>query len=68
MDFITSSTPILYIWYCINHDHDFIVVSAERVVSNLSEYGNTSAASIPLALDGAVRNGSIKKGDVVSFF
>ena len=35
------------------------------MVSNLSEYGNTSAASIPLALDGAVRDGSIKKGDVV---
>lgn len=31
-----------------------------------AEYGNTSAASIPLALNQAVRNGSIKKGDVVS--
>lgn len=32
----------------------------------LAEYGNTSAGSIPLALDAAVRGGSIKKGDVVS--
>jgi 3-oxoacyl-[acyl-carrier-protein] synthase III len=31
-----------------------------------AEYGNTSAASIPLALNQAVRSGSIKKGDVVS--
>lgn len=38
---------------------------AERVVSNLAHYGNTSAASIPLALDEAVRGGSIKKGDKV---
>ena len=37
----------------------------ERVISNLAEYGNTSAASIPLALDEAVRSGSIKQGDVV---
>lgn len=39
---------------------------SERVVSNLSEYGNTSAASIPLALDEAVRAGNIKDGDVVA--
>lgn len=38
----------------------------ERVVSNLERYGNTSAASIPLALDEAVRGGSIKPGDVVA--
>ncbi len=39
---------------------------AERVVSNLPMYGNTSAASIPLALDEAVRRGDIKPGHVVS--
>ena len=31
----------------------------------MAEYGNTSAASIPLALDESVRAGTIKKGDVV---
>ncbi len=36
-----------------------------KVVSNLAEYGNTSAASIPLVLDEAVRAGTIKKGDTV---
>lgn len=35
----------------------------ERVVINLDKYGNTSAASIPIALDEAVRNERIKKGD-----
>ncbi len=39
---------------------------AERVVSNLAEYGNTSAASITLALDEAVRRGSIKQGEVLA--
>ena len=38
----------------------------ERVVSNLAKYGNTSAASIPLALDEAVRAGSIQPGHTVS--
>jgi 3-oxoacyl-[acyl-carrier-protein] synthase III len=38
-------------------------VAPERVISNLAEYGNTSAASIPLALDEAVRGGSIQPGD-----
>ncbi|KAK9834616.1 hypothetical protein WJX74_005801 [Apatococcus lobatus] len=41
-------------------------IPMDRVVSNLNEYGNTSAASIPLALDEAVRAGSIQKGDVIA--
>ena len=40
-------------------------IPRERVISNLAEYGNTSAASIPLALDEAVRAGSVKAGDTV---
>ena len=40
-------------------------VPPERVVSNLAEYGNTSAASIPLALDEAVRAHTITPGNVV---
>lgn len=42
-----------------------IGISSDRVVSNLAEYGNTSAASIPLAFDEAVRKGSIKSGDTI---
>jgi 3-oxoacyl-[acyl-carrier-protein] synthase-3 len=37
----------------------------ERVVLTVSEHANTSAASVPLALDGAVRDGRIKTGDIV---
>ena len=37
----------------------------EKVVVTVDEHGNTSAASIPLALDAAVRAGSIKRGDTV---
>jgi 3-oxoacyl-[acyl-carrier-protein] synthase III len=37
----------------------------EKVFVNLDRYGNTSAASIPLALDEARRGGRIKKGDLV---
>lgn len=38
-------------------------IPSEKVISNLAKYGNTSAASIPLALDEAVREGKIKLGD-----
>jgi 3-oxoacyl-[acyl-carrier-protein] synthase-3 len=37
----------------------------ERLVVTVDEHGNTSAASVPLALDFAVRNGSIRRGDTV---
>jgi len=45
---------------------DRLGVPQERVVSNVAEYGNTSAASIPLALDEAVRRGDIKPGQVLA--
>jgi 3-oxoacyl-[acyl-carrier-protein] synthase III len=35
----------------------------DKVIVTLEKHGNTSAASIPLALDTAVRDGRIKKGD-----
>ncbi len=37
----------------------------EKVVMTVGEHGNTSAASVPLALDTAVRDGRIKRGDLV---
>ncbi len=40
-------------------------IAAERVVMTVARHGNTSAASIPLALDEAVRAGSIKGGQRV---
>jgi 3-oxoacyl-[acyl-carrier-protein] synthase-3 len=42
-------------------------VPEERVVITLDKHGNTSAASIPLALDTAVRDGRIKRNDLVLF-
>lgn len=40
-------------------------IPLEKVAVNIQKYGNTSAASIPLALDEAVRSGKIKRGDLV---
>jgi 3-oxoacyl-[acyl-carrier-protein] synthase III len=37
----------------------------EKLVVTLDEHGNTSAASIPLAIDHAVRSGSVKRGDTM---
>lgn len=41
---------------------DRLKIPHEKVVSNLSTYGNTSAGSIPLALNEAVRDGRIQPG------
>lgn len=40
-------------------------IGLERFVLNIDKYGNTSSASIPIALDEAVRAGTIRKGDHV---
>ncbi|MCT7960686.1 ketoacyl-ACP synthase III [Laspinema sp. D1] len=41
-------------------------IPTHKVLGNLANYGNTSAASIPIALDEAVREGKIKPGDVIA--
>lgn len=41
-------------------------IPSHKVISNLARYGNTSAASIPLALDEAVRAHQIKPGDIIA--
>ena len=40
-------------------------ISMDRVVLTVQDHGNTSAASIPLALDHAVRAGQVKKGETL---
>lgn len=40
-------------------------LSMDKVVVTVDQHGNTSAASIPLALDHAVRAGQVKKGDTL---
>lgn len=40
-------------------------IPMDKVVINLHKYGNTSAASIPIALDEAIRSGRVKCGDYI---
>uniref|UniRef100_A0A1Z1M209 Beta-ketoacyl-[acyl-carrier-protein] synthase III n=1 Tax=Laurencieae sp. TaxID=2007162 RepID=A0A1Z1M209_9FLOR len=40
-------------------------ISDNKIISNLNKYGNTSAASIPLALDEALQESKIAPGDIV---
>jgi 3-oxoacyl-[acyl-carrier-protein] synthase-3 len=40
-------------------------IAPEKVVTTVDRHGNTSAASIPLALDVAVQDGRVKRGDLV---
>ena len=40
-------------------------VPNEKVFININEYGNTSAASVPIAFDECVREGRIKRGDLI---
>ena len=40
-------------------------IPVEKVISTVADHGNTSAASVPLALATAVADGRIKKGDLV---
>jgi 3-oxoacyl-[acyl-carrier-protein] synthase III len=42
-------------------------LSSERVASVLGCYGNTTGATLPLALDAAVRKGKLKRGDLMVF-
>ena len=49
----------------INGIADKIGLPQERVVSTVAKHGNTSAASVPLALDAAVRDARIQPGHLV---
>ncbi len=40
-------------------------IPVEKVIRNIARYGNTTAASIPIALDEALKQGKIKGGDIV---
>lgn len=40
-------------------------ISLDRVMVNIDKYGNTSSASVPLALDEAVAEGRVKPGDLI---
>ncbi len=42
-----------------------LAINPERIVSTVARHGNTSAASIPLALGEAIADGRIKRGDLI---
>ena len=45
----------------------YLGLPEDKVVINIAEYGNTSAASIPMALSETVRAGRVKAGDLIVF-
>lgn len=62
------------ITYLVPHQANIRIIQAaakrlgmpmDKVIVNVDKYGNTSAASIPLALDEAVQSGKIKNGDLI---
>ena len=66
-------TPEQLAWVVPHQANEHIIVSAmeranvpqSKIVMNLERYGNTSSASIPIALEEAVSDGRIKRGDYV---
>lgn len=50
----------------INHVAKKMGLPQDKVYVNLHKYGNTSAASIPIALDEALADGKIKSGDIIA--
>jgi len=44
---------------------DRLGMNPERVIINIEKYGNTSGGTIPLAMETAVEDGKLKKGDLV---
>ena len=44
---------------------DRLGLPADRVIINIEKYGNTSAGTIPLAMETAIEEGKLKKGDLV---
>jgi 3-oxoacyl-[acyl-carrier-protein] synthase-3 len=45
---------------------DRLKIPKEKILSNLEKYGNTSAATIPLVMDEAIRNNRIKQNDIIA--
>ncbi len=69
----TGTTPEDLDWFVPHQANRRIItasaeklgIAPEKVVITVDRHGNTSAASIPLALDAAVKDGRIKPGDLV---
>lgn len=68
-----SISPLEVKWF-VPHQANLRIMEAvakrmgfpsERVLVNIDRYGNTSSASIPTVLDEAVRDGRVRKGDIL---
>jgi 3-oxoacyl-[acyl-carrier-protein] synthase-3 len=46
---------------------DKIKLDSSKVIRNIHKYGNTTAATIPLAIGDAIDDGKLKKGDLALF-
>jgi 3-oxoacyl-[acyl-carrier-protein] synthase III len=46
---------------------DRLGLECDQVIIDIEKYGNTTAATIPLATEDAIRQGRLKKGDLVVF-
>jgi 3-oxoacyl-[acyl-carrier-protein] synthase-3 len=66
--------PVVRLDWLIPHQANLRIIEAvanrlslpmERVLINLDRYGNTSAATVPTALDEAVRDGRIRRGQLL---
>jgi 3-oxoacyl-[acyl-carrier-protein] synthase-3 len=71
-----ASVPIEQVRWLVPHQANQRIISSvgkylgmpeERVYVNVDRFGNTSAASIPLALDELVRGGQVQRGDYLLF-
>lgn len=69
-----ASLPSEQVDWLVPHQANIRIIEAtakkmglpmERVVTTVADHGNTSAASVPLALDAAVRDGRIQRGQTV---
>jgi 3-oxoacyl-[acyl-carrier-protein] synthase-3 len=67
---LKSSDVSLYVMHqanirIINAAVDVLSIPRSKVFNNLEKYGNTSAGSIPIALDEAAAEGRLKPGELV---
>jgi len=51
----------------INAVSNKVKIHQNKIISTISIHGNTSAASIPLALDVAIKKGNVKNGNILAF-
>ena len=61
-----SATPSKYTYYSIDALKT-LGIPLDKVIVTVDQHANTSAASIPLALDIAIRDGRIKRGQNLLF-